>query len=92
MKFINQKIDSIRRWFAEPASPADRLLSAVIGTWAGVWIGGLGRVFYETPVSFMSVGKFALGGAITCMLVGAVFPKYSRIAFYPFAFIGFGST
>lgn len=62
----------------------------MIGAWAGVWIGGLGRVIYETPVSFSEVGKFALLGAISAAIIGVIFPKTSRFVFYPFAFFGFG--
>ncbi len=92
MKFRRHKKLSFREWFKEPATAQDRFASAMYGAWAGIWLGGLGRIIYETPVSLPVVGKFALGGAIICLVVGAVVPKYSRVAFFPFAFFGISSN
>lgn len=92
MKFRKHKKLSFKEWFKEPATAQDRFASAMFGAWAGLWLGGLGRIIYETPVSFTLVGKFALGGAILCLVMGALAPKYSRVVFYPFAFFGIGSN
>ena len=87
--FINKKKKQIQKWWQRPATKSDRVFSAMLGVWAGMWIGGLGRIFFETPVPFGQIGYFGLYGAILGAISGAFFPKASRFLFYPFAFLGF---
>ena len=70
----------------------DRIMSALIGLWAGLWIGGLGRVIYATPVGGGDVLRYALLGAVICAAIGGTIPKHSRIIFLPFCLFGFGTS
>ena len=45
-------------------------------------IGGLGRVFFETPEFFSELEYFALLGSIAGAVSGAVFPKASQFVFF----------
>jgi len=90
--FLNNRKEKFRKWWQRPPTQDDRFMSALVGLWAGMWIGGLARVLYETPVSFGQIGYFALCGSIVGSIVGVVFPKASRIVFYPFIFLGVGCS
>jgi hypothetical protein len=81
----------LRKWWEQPSRPGDRVTSGLLGLWAGLWIGGIGRVIYETPVSFMEVAVFALCGALVMFILGITFPKVSRFVTVPFSFFGVGS-
>ena len=67
-------------------------MSALLGVWAGIWIGALGRIIYATPVSMMTILYFALGGALICAVFGAIAPKHIRIIFIPFALFSIGGS
>ena len=79
-------------WWSEPIRTRDRVMSTFIGFWAGIWIGGLGRIIYSTPVSGITILYFALGGALICAFFGAIAPKYSRIIFLPFTLFSIGGN
>jgi hypothetical protein len=80
--------EKFKKWWQHPPTQDDRFMSALFGMWAGMWLGGLGRVIYETPVSIGQIGYFALCASILGAIIGAIFPKASRIMFYPFIFLG----
>ena len=88
--FLTKRKERFLNWWSEPTNTRDRVTSAFLGFWAGIWLGGLGRIIYSTPVSGMTVLYFALGGALICSLLGASAPKHTRIIFIPFAFFQIG--
>lgn len=78
-------------WWRAPATVSDRVLSAIMGAWAGLWIGGLGRMLVtSTSVPLAEVFWFAVGGGLWLAAAGAVFPKAVRCIALPFAFFGVG--
>jgi len=86
--YLNTKKERFQAWWQKPVTKSYRVSSGLLGLWAGIWIGGLGRVFYQTPVSFNVIGYFALFGAIAGAIIGSSFPKGSRFISLPFAFMG----
>ncbi len=83
---MNSPINKVKNWLKEPVNKQDYIKSALVGLWAGIWIGGLCRIIYETPVELFSVVKFSILGAAVCAFLGLIFPKASRVIFLPFTF------
>ncbi len=82
-----EKIEAFRRWYTLPVTRKDRLVSSLIGGWAGAWIGLLlGTLFL--PLTLSSALLSALIGMVCWAVVGAKYPKSSRILFLPFTLFG----
>ena len=68
-----------------------RVGAFLIGAFGGLWVGLLGRLFLgPMPVAFSVLAYWAIGGAIACALLGALFPRVVTVVLYPFAMLGSG--
>lgn len=60
--------------------------SVLVGLFAVLWIGGLGRVFWDTPVDGLEIFLFALAGSIVCGVLAYRYPRVLYWVFLPFTF------
>lgn len=90
MSYPKHKIASIMQWLSSEPTPKDRATTALMGLWAGIWLGIISAFIYSNPVSTTLLFWFAIGGAISCSVVGCIFPKYPRILFLPFCLFSVG--
>lgn len=89
MPFIDNKLTQFKTWWRKPATPADRFFSVLLGAWAGLWIGVIGRLFVgEMPVGLGELFRVAVITAAVLGFCGAVFPKTVSCIAFPFAFLG----
>lgn len=80
---------SLKGWWSRPIKTRDRVLGAIVGAFAGFWLGLLGRLFLgPTPVSFEVLAYWTFGGVVVGVLTGIFFPRATTVFLYPFAFIG----
>lgn len=87
--FRRRKLDQFQAWWRAPSTPAERISSIVLGGWAGLWIGGLGRIALgQLPIPLGEVFWAAIAVAVLLAAAGAVFPKLVRCLCFPFAFFG----
>ncbi len=87
--FLSRWISRFTQWMERPVTLKDRVISSLLGLWAGLWIGGLGSIiFIEPPIASMTVVYAALGGSLLCFIAGLTIPKYSMLLFFPFSFVG----
>jgi hypothetical protein len=75
-------------WWSTPATPADRGWAFVLGAWAVVWFGLIGRlVIGGLPVPFAELFWYAVATSVAVAFAGLFFPKTVRLISFPFAFI-----
>lgn len=92
MAYLNDKLVRFHSWWRRPATPADRVWAVVLGAWAGLWLGAIGRlVLGEMPVSLRELAWFAVASAGVLAACGLVFPKTVRCISFPFSFLGASS-
>jgi len=85
---MNHRIEKFKVWWQKPLAATDRFISSLMGMWAGIWLGCLFLVGYETQAYIENAGRFALYGLAIGAITGFIFPKGSRILFFPFLFFG----
>jgi len=91
-RFFQRRTEEFKSWWRAPATWKDRALGAVVGAFGCFWIGVLGRLFLgPTPVSFVTIGWWALGSVAVGIMLGLVFPKVTTCVCFPFSTIGVGS-
>lgn len=89
--YLQQILRNLITWWQAPITRKDRVLGAAVGGFGGLWIGVLGRLFLgPMPVSFSTIGWWALYAAITGVLFGIAFPKLTLCVCYPFSTFGGG--
>ena len=94
MSLLNKIPAQFQVWWRRPTSPIERLGAFLLGAWAGLWLGVIGRlVLGAMPIPLEELFWFAAGTAIALAVLGLVFPKYVTCIAYPFSFLGItGST
>jgi len=90
MNFIKSKFQDMRQWFKIKPNAKDRITTAMMGFWAGIWLGVIFAFVFFSPTPIVTLFWSAVGGAIICSIVGGVFPKYPRIIFFPFCLFSIG--
>ncbi|UCJ17694.1 hypothetical protein K5Q02_04760 [Pseudomonas sp. MM211] len=87
-------MDVVRKivtWWRQPITRKDRWFAALVGAMGGVWIGLLiCMVLAAGPMSLVVWGVWALSGAITCALLGALFPRVVSVLIFPLTLLGIG--
>jgi hypothetical protein len=90
--FVHRRFKHFGAWWRAPASRGDRALGATIGGLGCLWIGVLGRLFFDPmPVSLSIIGWWALGSVAAGVALGIFFPKVTTCVCYPFSTFGVGS-
>jgi len=78
-------------WWRAPITSRDRVTGAVVGAFAGFWLGALGRIVVgASPVSGSVVLAWGVAGAALVAVLGIAFPKLVSVALFPFATFGPG--
>lgn len=85
---LRPRIERFKCWWRAPATTRDRLLGAVVGAFAGFWLGLL-SVATLSP-SIVSPVQFVCAVIAVGLLAGALFPKCATIVLFPFGVIGGG--
>lgn len=89
IQILKSRLGNFQKWWLAPNTQEDRIRGCLIGGAGCFWIGGLGRlIFGESPVSISVIGLWALGGAVTGILLGAIFPKAVSCVCFPFSKFG----
>ncbi len=89
--YLQRKFHNLVEWWRAPITRKDRILGAVVGGFGGFWIGVLGRLLLgPMPVSFSTIGWWALYSIIVGALLGIAFPKVILFVCYPFSIFGGG--
>jgi hypothetical protein len=79
-------------WWRAPTTTPDRIKTALLSMWAGLWIGAIACVvLLPFPIPFSAILYWALAGAGAAAILGALFPKAMWLVAMPFAFLGIGS-
>ncbi|MDR7150958.1 hypothetical protein J2W49_002931 [Hydrogenophaga palleronii] len=87
--YVAEKRAKFQSWWHAPATPADRAWAFVLGAWAGLWLGLIGRLIIGgTPVPLVEVFWYAIAMAVALAVSGLIFPKTVRCISFPFAFFG----
>lgn len=87
--FVERQLARFRSWWRAPATAADRAWAFVLGAWAGLWLGALGRLALgRFPVPIGDLFWFAVASAIGLSVAGLFFPKTIRCIAFPFSFFG----
>ena len=86
-------IAKFKAWWNKPLKPKDRLTAILIGAMGFFWVGIIGLfVFGPTPVSFSTLGYWAVGSIIIGVILGALFPKLVTIILFPFSLFSIGGS
>jgi hypothetical protein len=86
---LNALKDRFLTWWQAPITARDRSTGVMVGAFAGLWIGALGRMIVaQDAVGIGELGLFALGGAIVFAAIGWRFPKAVTVLLFPFAVSG----
>jgi hypothetical protein len=89
--YLQRKFHNLVTWWHAPITRKDRILGAVVGSFGGFWIGVLGSLLLgPMPVSFITIGWWALYSIIAGALLGIAFPKVILCVCYPFSTFGGG--
>lgn len=85
---MQPRMERFKRWWRAPPTIKDRLLGAIVGAFAGFWLGLLSSASLGPPA--LSPVQFI--GLITaaCVLAGALFPKTATVVLFPFGVTGGG--
>jgi len=90
MNFIKSKLSEVKQWLQAKPKPKDRATTAIMGLWAGIWLGTIFALLFTSPTPVVLLFWSAICGAIICSVIGALFPKYPRILFFPFCLFSIG--
>ena len=78
-------------WWRAPVTARDRALGAVIGAFAGFWVGFFCCIALgPATVSGTDVLVSGAAGVVVFALLGATFPKAATVVLFPVATIGPG--
>ena len=77
-----------KSWWRAPATAKDRLLGAVVGAFAGFWLGLLSLA--ALALSSLQPVQFICIVVAVCALAGVLFPKVITVVLFPFGVIGGG--
>lgn len=90
---MKQRLEKFLDWWKSPITKKDRITGAFVGSFAGFWIGALGRIaLSDLPVAFKVVAMWGLAGAVIFSLLGVMFPKVISCICFPFSIFGIGNT
>jgi hypothetical protein len=85
---LRSRMESFKSWWRAPATTKDRVLGAVVGAFAGFWLGLLSLAALAPsalqPVQFVCL---VIAG---CALAGVLFPKAATVVLFPFGVSGGG--
>lgn len=85
---LRPRLERFKSWWRAPATTKDRLLGALVGAFAGFWLGLLGVAALapsgQSQLHF--VGLAVVGG----LSAGALFPKFATVVLFPFGVTGGG--
>ena len=84
MNLIESKFQEISHWLKAEPRAKDRITTATMGLWAGIWLGVIFACIFTSPTPIVTLFWFAIAGSVMCSAIGGFFPKYPRIVFYPF--------
>ncbi len=81
--------ERFKSWWHAPATLKDRVLGAVVGAFAGFWVGILSAAAFAPP-GLQPIGFIALVMA-ACVIAGVLFPKVATVVLFPFGLTGGGT-
>lgn len=86
-----RKSSQLKAWWRIPATAKDRVFGIFVGAWGTFWIGVFAFLaFGPSSASFGFLGMWAASSIVLGILMGALFPKTTTIALFPFIFFGGG--
>jgi len=80
----------MKEWLRAEPKPKDRATTAMMGLWAGLWLGVIFTSIFISPTPIATLFWGAISGATICSIIGGVFPKYPRILYLPFCLFSVG--
>ena len=82
-------IARFKAWWSRPPTVRDRTVAAMIGVFAGFWLGLLlPMLFIDGPHSFREILPRVVVAIAACMAIGIAWPRAALLVFLPFAFLG----
>lgn len=81
-------MERFKSWWRAPATAKDRLLGAIVGAFAGFWLGLLSSS--ALAPSFLPHAQFVGIVIAGCALAGVLFPKTATVVLFPFGVTGGG--
>jgi hypothetical protein len=86
---LRSRVSKFKSWWSAPATSRDRLLGALVGAFAGFWLGLLSLAALS-PSSVQPLYLVCLVIA-ACVLAGVLFPKATTVVLFPFGVTGGGA-
>lgn len=83
---LRNRTARLKAWWRAPATFKDRVLGALVGAFAGVWLG----LLFAASLAPGSLSQVQFVGAVMagCVLAGVVFPKTATVVLFPFGITG----
>ena len=85
---LRSRTDRFKRWWRAPATTRDRVLGALVGAFAGFWLGLLCASALTPP--WLTQIQFVCLVVAGLVLAGALFPKVATVVLVPFGVTGGG--
>lgn len=83
---LRTRTERFKWWWRAPATFKDRVLGALVGAFAGFWLG----VLFAASLAPGSLSQLQFVGAVMagCVLAGGLFPKTATVVLFPFGITG----
>lgn len=85
---LRSRTERFKSWWRAPATAKDRVLGAIVGAFAGFWLGLLSASALA-PASLPQAQFIGIAIA-ACLLAGVLFPKAATVVLFPFGVTGGG--
>jgi len=85
---LRSRMERFKSWWRAPATSKDRVLGALVGGFAGFWLGLLSAAALAPPS--LPLFQFVCLVVAVFVLAGALFPKVATVVLFPFGVTGGG--
>ena len=86
---LRSRVSRFKSWWSAPATTKDRVLGALVGAFAGFWL-GLFSLAALSPSALQPLHFVCLVIA-ACVLAGVLFPKAATVVLFPLGVTGGGA-